>query len=273
MKARTPKITFVTIATGRYLNFWEEQIESAKKFIDLSFPLEFVLLTDDIEKVNRDIFNDSSWDLKIGKIQHQVWPYPTLFKFRHIARNRNLISSNFIWHLDADMLFARSIDIEKLISAGNAEKIILVKHPGYYRPKFIYLAKEYLLNPSDLFRDLRIYIKYGALGTWDLHRQSSAFVHRKMRKIYCCGGSWGGNKREFFSMCEELDYRISQDLDTSYIAKFHDESHINWYAANRNSEILDPGYCFELTYKFLSRLEPRIIAVDKNNGQNWDRYK
>jgi len=271
MKEEMPRITFITIATGRYLEFWKQQINSARSYIDSEICIEFLVLTDNPGNVDLHIFEGTSWKLKIAKVEHSEWPYPTLFKFRYIMENRHLINSDYIWHLDADMLFGDRNVHSALISAASSENIVLVQHPGFYRPAFYSLIKNYFRNPVLVIKDLRIFVKYGAIGTWDLNKKSKAYVDRKKRHKYFCGGSWGGKKSAFFKMCAELESRINLDIHNDCVAKFHDESHINWYGAIRVHEELDSSYCFEKSYQFLSGLTPKIIAVNKNEHEVWSR--
>jgi len=271
MREESPRITFITIATGRYLDFWKQQIDSAKIYLDSELCIEFVILTDNPESIASNIFADTSWKLRIARVEHGVWPYPTLYKFRYILKNKYLINSDFVWHLDADMLFGSHNVLSELISAGSSDNVVLVQHPGYYRPKFKLSARIYFRNSTLLLRDLKILIKYGAIGTWDLNKKSKAYVERKMREKYFCGGSWGGSKSSVLNMCEELEGRICHDIDQNYMAEFHDESHINWYGANRVHEELEPSYCYEQSYKFLYKVSPKIIAVNKNKNEVWSR--
>lgn len=267
-------VTFVTVATGRYLDFWKSQIESAMKFLDSNLRIEFVLLTDQVEAAEifgQEVNVSTNWRIKIAYIEHQEWPFPTLYKFKHILRHSGFLSGNLIWHLDADMLFADSEIVEELSQYSVENKMILVSHPGYFRPKGSRKFSFYLFNPVILLRDAKSTLKEGGIGTWESNRRSLAYVARQNRRKYVCGGSWGGTRDLFLEFSRIISDRVDTDYQSGVIARFHDESHINWYAANYECKMLTPSYCFDETYKNLKELPMKIIAVDKNSAKPWAR--
>ena len=266
--------TFVTIATGRYLDFWKSQILSAMKFLDQNSRIEFVLLTDQVQaaEVFRDeVVSNTRWLIKIAFVEHQDWPFPTLYKFKYILRHSELLTGNLIWHLDADMLFADNNIVDELNWYSRENKMILVSHPGYYRPRGTKIFSFYLFNPDIFLRDIKSIVKTGGIGSWEIDSRSLAYVERRNRRRYLCGGSWGGNKDLFLNFSRLIAHRIDNDYQSGVIARFHDESHINWYAANYECEIVTPSYCFEETYENLKGLPMKIIAVNKNSSAPWER--
>jgi hypothetical protein len=96
-------------------------------------------------------------------------------------------------------------------------------------------------------------------------------VPRRKRKVYVCGGTWFGKKNSIIELCELLSHRTNEDLSNQVMAKFHDEGHLNWYAANHEVSIVNPKFCLEQSYPQLAGLKPIIIAVDKGRGANWNR--
>jgi hypothetical protein len=107
--------------------------------------------------------------------------------------------------------------------------------------------------------------RVGALGSWESSKASNAYVPRLKRKTYFCGGIWLGNKEVFLEFCELLKKRVNDDLERNIIAIWHDESHLNWWAANNPFTLQSPKYCFDPTYKQLSHLSEIIRAVDKSS--------
>lgn len=274
MTLETPIISFVSVATDRYLAFWESQIYSAKEHLDLNARIEFVILTDQVKRVEglrKELFDDTNWKLQIGSVPHQDWPFPTLFKFKHIIDNSNLLSGETIWHLDADMLFAASNTHLDLVKASVGDEMVFVSHPGYYRLGGVKRVFLYLTIPFLLVKDLKCLINESGLGTWERNHLSLAFVEPHKRLNYVCGGSWGGMRETFLSFSDELSSRIDEDFNSGIIARFHDESQINWYRANRPCKVLNPAYCFEESYENLKGVKKKIIAVDKSGFSNWVR--
>jgi len=274
MKLELPLITFVSIATGRYLAFWKNQFNSAKHYLDKSARIEFVLLTDQIEELenaSEELLRGTNWKLQIGYVPHQEWPFPTLYKFKHIISNWNLLNGEAIWHLDADMVFSdRDVHIS-LLKLLQENEMVFVSHPGYFRSKGASKLCLYLNWPPLLLKDLKCLVKERGLGTWEKNRSSLAFVESHKRVNYVCGGSWGGKRQTFLEFLNELSNRVNSDFYSSIIARYHDESHINWFRVNYACKVLDPSYCYEESYPHLNGLQKKIIAVDKSEFSNWER--
>jgi hypothetical protein len=269
-----PSISFVSIATGRYLDFWKNQIKSAWTHLDPAAPIEFVLLTDLGEITDSaidEIFENTNWVLKVGYVPHQQWPFPTLFKFRHVLQNAELLRGKIVWHLDADMLFAGKNVEYDLIQFSRPGVMTFVAHPGYFRNFGKSKLFLYMSYPELILRDARSQFLEGGRGTWERNKLSFAYVEAKKRIEYVCGGSWGGDRETFLDFSEKLASRIDLDLKSEFIARFHDESHINWYRANHVCLVLDSSYCFENSYRHLTGLNRRIVAVNKSESSTWER--
>lgn len=274
MKEEIPLITFVSIATGRYIDFWQNQINSAKIYFDKSENIEFVILTDQPDRalqIGKELFDDTNWKLQIGYTPHQEWPFPTLYKFKHIISNSALLKGEVVWHLDADMLFADLNVPCELIKFASGGQMVFVSHPGYFRMSGVKRISLYLKYPQLFIRDLMLYMKEGGVGTWERYRSSNSFVESKKRVNYVCGGSWGGNRSVLLDFSNEVSNRIDADFKLNIVARFHDESHINWYKANNECKILDSSYCHEDSYKHLKSLKKKILAVNKNASASWER--
>jgi hypothetical protein len=270
----TIEISFVTVATGRYIEFWKSQVESAIKYLNKDLAIEFVLLTDQVtaaELFLREFSNYTNWKLKIGFVEHQSWPFPTLYKFKHILRHADLLDGKNVWHLDADMLFADGEVVQELDRYCSTNEMIFVAHPGYFRKSGISKLQFYVLNPDYIIRDLRSYFLEGGIGSWEKSKNSLAYVGRSKRNMYVCGGSWGGRREIFLEFSAVASQRIDKDYTSGQIARFHDESHINWYAANNTCEVISSSYCFEESYRNLRGLTGKLIAVNKSAVANWER--
>ena len=50
------------------------------------------------------------------------------------------------------------------------------------------------------------------------------------------------------------------------MAAWHDESHLNNWAANNTFIELGPAFCYEPTYPQLALINPIIMAVDKKDS-------
>jgi hypothetical protein len=72
-------------------------------------------------------------------------------------------------------------------------------------------------------------------------------------------------------MAETLMQNIELDLQSDFIANFHDESHLNAFIVDKKIKILTPEFCYEPSYPQLKKISPKIVAVDKSATSNWIR--
>jgi hypothetical protein len=72
-----------------------------------------------------------------------------------------------------------------------------------------------------------------------------------------------GERDTLIEACGVLAERVGRDSKRGVVARFHDESHLNWYAAHNRCAILESNYCFVENSPNLKDLEPTIVAVEK----------
>ena len=233
--------------------------------------VQVLLFTDKPENISKEIKNFFQDNLITVKISHEPWPFPTLKRFEYIVKNSEQIKASNVLYIDADMVFQNYFDFNHFAQILEKEELILVQHPGYFRPRGYKKLRFYLIDPLQFLRDYLLILKHGSLGSWETNIDSSAFVKRNHRKVYFCGGIWMGQRRAVLEMSQLLSQNINSDLQDNMIAIFHDESHLNRYAIEKNPAKLDPSYCFEPTYAQLSSLSPVITAVNKHEGGEWIR--
>ena len=264
-------LTIFSVATDRYIRYWSEMVGSFFNTNSHSVKIQWVVLTDKAEEIDPDLIAKLDKSLLVSKIPHQVWPLPTILRYQFLASIAEQVLGRIVMHLDADMLFVGEIDFTELEGSLGQKGVSLVRHPGYFRPigrkKFIFYVK----SPRYFVRDIKTYLRFGGLGTWERNKESKAFVPRAKRKDYVCGGTWLGRRKEIFTLCNELSSRISKDFDRGIVAVFHDESHLNWYQTKNQFNLLNPELCFDPSYPQLRNLTPKIQAVDKNAHEKWIR--
>jgi hypothetical protein len=226
--------------------------------------VQWVLLTDRTGDVPLRIRHALGDDLVIVYIEHKEWPFPTLLRYQHILDASPKIKySNFVY-LDADMQIVSKNFVRVIIETLNENSLVLVRHPGYFREAGLMRTCFYFRNPKYLIRDCLIAARFGALGTWETNRKSKAYVTRRKRKTYVCGGIWFGKLDAVFEMCTQLRDSVDEDLRSDFIAKFHDESHLNYFNAHRELLRATPAFCFDPTYPQLAKVSPFVVAVDKS---------
>jgi hypothetical protein len=258
-------IGIVSIATRDYIYYWEKMVLSSAKLDATQVVFKFYVFTDQIKEVTEFVARNT-FDVEFVKIDALGWPEATLLRYSIIHEHRHLFEEDVLMYLDADMLLMKEFESEIYEELDKSE-MFLVQHPGYYRPSGFRKIQFYFSNTSMLIRDVRMLVQVGALGSWENFKLSKAYVPRYKRKSYYCGGIWFGEKSLFLEFCGLLQSRVKDDLDSNIIAIWHDESHLNWWAANNSFRALPPKYCFDPTYKQLSGLNEIVRAVDKSSQE------
>ena len=252
------------------MSYWIDLCRSAGPD-KLKDPLiQWVIASDAIEKIPQDLLVAFGNQLTTIHIPDYGWPQATLLRYQIIHENATLILGKTIMYLDADMLFKKIQLVETINNKMKSEnKIHLVQHPGFFRPDRNEKAFFYIRNIKFIIKDLRDFFRMGGLGSWERDQESLAFVPRRARKNYVCGGCWFGSRKEILEMCEMLGNRIRRDLNRDKIAEFHDESHLNWFAAYFPFKLESPEFCFDPSYSQLRKIQPLIEAVNKNKNSPW----
>lgn len=263
-------VAFLFIATGSYLNLCKKAIISLDKN----------MINPKRRKIRIHIFTNNpsffsslqrliNQDIKIitHKIENLKWPEATLLRFQIFCEFEKAISENLIIYLDSDMLSISKFSIETLMP-GNHNRILFTPHPGYFlHGKLINKVK--LILGQKRFRKSLIVSLLSAtnkFGAWETNKDSQAYVSRKKRKIYVHGALFSGYRNTFFSMCDLLKTRITLDLSRKYIAKWHDESHLNWYLSNFGGEIASSRFSAYEPYADTMKLNPIFITVQKSTA-------
>jgi hypothetical protein len=259
------KYDVLTVATNKYKFYWKELVLSAEKILEENSAVTFHVFTDDPADLE-------SFGLKLQKIRiiaHKIealtWPEATLHRYKIISSFSNSFKGDVLLHLDADMLLMG--DFTQLVAPQDWKRgVALVSHPGYWRPQGIERVNFYRKNPRYLLKDFLSELNFGGRGIWEIDSQSSAFVARRKRNNYVCGGTWMGWRTPFLELVAELELNVERDAIHGVMAIWHDESHLNQWAANNEHSILDPRFCYDPSYKQLASIPEVIRAVDK--GKN-----
>lgn len=258
-----PSLGVLTVATNIYVNYWREMALSFDMNCERKDNVVLHVFTNQIEEVEQVKLQLKNIMVVAHEIPNYIWPEATLLRYRIFSEAADDLSEDLLMHLDADMLINRS-PVGVIQNASSSGQICLVSHPGYWRPrKFSRKVDFYVKNFSVLLNDLRLILKFGGLGSWETDKESAAYVPRKLRCDYVCGGTWFGERSNFLMLVQELSNSVSQDLNQNRVAVWHDESHLNSWASKNSHYILDPELCFESTYPQLNGLIPTITAVNK----------
>ena len=257
------KLNFVSIATNGYLDYWKDQAQSINHHISPDTMCKLFLYTDQPLDARSFAKELTRVQVKIFTIPSYGWPDASLLRYRLIfSKAATWPRDEIMVYLDADMLAVSSLSYRDF-NQKDKRGVTLVRHPGYFRPPGYSIIKFYFSHPKVAFRDLIVSVFGGGLGAWETRPSSTAFVERKLRRGYFCGGIWWGTVSEILSLCESLASRIDLDSSRGVLAIWHDESHLNWWATTNPHQTASPAYCFASEYPALKTLTPKIVAVDK----------
>lgn len=261
----TVGFTFISIATGKYTDYLLASIESYRK-LGIETSIQWLILTDNVAGMRSELDNDSAISFTIVEIDSLRWPDATLLRYRLIASVEALITGSVLVYLDADMQFVKTPTFLELDWKPSAS-LYFTLHPGYYYENVPFLLSLSYYAPKTFLRLLKIRLIEGGFGTWENKRTSAAFVSRKNKKKYVCGGIWFGDRNSIITMCKILNDRTQIDISHGVIARFHDESHLNWFLTTiADFQLLPPENCFAEGYANLRGLSARVIAVEKENS-------
>jgi 2-polyprenyl-3-methyl-5-hydroxy-6-metoxy-1,4-benzoquinol methylase len=220
------KVAVLIVATGRYVSFVEPLCQSLGEY----------LLCGRGHQVDPIVFSDKpQGNGRISlAVDHRPWPYATLMRFHMFSQNAAVLEDyDYVYYCDADMRFVSPIGEEIFGS------LVGTQHPYFFdvpRSKFHYEG-----NPS-----------------------STAFVPDNKGTHYFIGAFFGGRTKQFLDLCNVLKHRVDSDLNKGYIAKWHDESHLNRYFADTPPEIvLDPGFCYPEGSNL--PFTAKVVALKKDN--------
>ncbi len=256
---RATDATIFTIATGKYLDYFDLQLDQISKFYAPGKTVQIIVATDRPEP--RPQSADPRITIEYVESPSYGWPEITLLRYEQILKNKAKIKGiTFMW-LDTDMEFLREIPYEIIVGLGDAPNF--ARHPGFVWST----SKASWLNPIKLARQLTPWLKaishgqFGA-GTWETSRESKAYVPARKRRTYAHGAVWGGLTDLVLEMVEVLAHRTRQDYELGKVAVWHDESHLNWYVANQKMNAYPVGFSawksawqFQPTSAFLNSLD------------------
>ena len=241
-------------------------VQSAEQYLAPGSDLTFYVFTDQSDEARK--FGQSLVRSKIVPIDIPSlgWPDATQLRYELFRDSWHQVQEEVVLHLDADMLFVSETNLNPDPAEWQGG-IALVRHPGYRRPSLSKLPKLYLGARHMLIWDLKRWLRLGGLGDWEVSKNSLAYVPRKQRQTYVCGGTWMGLREPLGVMIDELANRTRHDLQRGVVAIWHDESHLNWFASYHAHELLDSEKCYVEGLPNLEDLIPEIIAVEKGGNR------
>lgn len=267
---RRKDLTFFTVATNVYLEFWTEMVRSfLASDAQEEWRARFVICTDRDEEAKKFVEEFSKFSnvaFEILKVENFRWPQATLQRFR-LLRDFMAARSDIgdLFWMDADMTFEPNVS-EALKTLVSCSKLKVVKHPGFFRGDHARdVFRTYSKFPLLLIPDTKSWLRHGSLGTWEFRRESTAFTERSRRRVYVAGGFWGGPRHAVEELTAEILRLMDIDQNQNVVPVWHDESYLNsWVAKNPEKfRTLPPSFCWTDTAGYLNMYQRVIVAVTK----------
>jgi len=227
------KVGLAIVATGKYLQFVQPLIESARKHFCTNSQVTYFVFTDG--QLDTDAAD-------VVLLPHGIvtWPFATMCRCHAYVHHADALARmDYVFACDADMLFVNEVG-EEILSER-----VATHHPGYY----------------------------GRSGTFETRRESAAYVDASVARPYFAGGFYGGTAQEFLKIARTMKENAAKDLEKDIIAIWHDESHLNCYCAhNPPTLMLLPSYCMpervpvQWYSQVVRNMPAKLIALDKDHS-------
>lgn len=223
-------IGLLVMATGRYVEFVEPLVESAKQHFCAGHKVTYYIFTDGYLPPMENVV--CIYQKRLG------WPYDTMKRNFVYSESRDAYEGlDYLFACDSDMLFVDTVGDEIL-----GERVATIS-PGF--------------APGSPFPRTR--------GAFETRPESTACVRDdEGEDYYFAGGFFGGTTKEFLKITDTTNANIDIDLSKGIIAEWHDESHWNRYCIdNPPTIILSPSYCYPENWKM--PYKRRLLALDKDH--------
>lgn len=207
-------VGLVITAIGKYIVFLQRLISSGDQFFMNSQNVTYFVFTDHPAEVAKI---KSKRTIVVLQEKDGGWPKNSMLRSKMIHSHRNQFHMmDFLYCIDVDVMFYDEVDVEVL------EYRVGTLHPMHY-------AEEKTTFP------------------FDANHLSRAFVNMSESEYYYSGAFFGGCRDEMIHLAGVMHTNIMQDLKRlNYIARWHDESHLNrYFTDNLPTKLLSPEYyCF-----------------------------
>ena len=235
------KVGILYICTGNYTVFWEDFYKSFSEYFCKKSDVHYIVFSD------KEIDFSGKNNVHFHKIQNQPWPLITLLRFdTFLSVENELTDFDYLLFFNSNLECVSEIK-ENDVLPSDDEKFVFYHHGGYiYSKKWNF--------------------------PYERNRKSTAFIPYNSGKIYVGGGIIGGRTDAFLELCRTLKTNIETDLKQNYIARWHDESHINHFLCTlENYKLLNPGFCYPVGFDL--PFEKKIVGVSKQDKFDVQNFK
>jgi hypothetical protein len=253
------KILFVTIATGKYWNYFEILYPQllAQENKSQGFSIEILVFKDKKQEVAPEILADER--IHLESTEYLDWPYATLMRYHEILRKCTTLDCEIVIWIDCDMQLVGPLPFMDM-----RDGVVFSRHPGFT----FYLIGFLKLRINEKIRYIKERVSevlkgQKFRGTWEENTSSTAFLERALRKRYVHGAFWGGEKKSVMQMCESLSLSIDTDLAQNYIAIWHDESHLNRYCSTNKGKYFKKHFSSVDNFWTTNPKKAKVLSLNK----------
>jgi len=261
-------IGIIMIATNEYLDLWKSTALDLDQFaFQKNFKKSIHLFTNKATEAESWAFvNLKNYNLFCYNIKGWGWPEATLLRYKFIASLPENALEEVLIYLDSDMQIKGDFGPD-LLNEIKRESIFVVDHPGYAVGRHGILKFISFVKAPRLFKNLvaKYVSSSRGMGDWETNEMSTAYVEPEKRFRYVHGAIWGGYKEALCKMCNTLAINVDVDLKRNYIAKWHDESHLNKFTSENEVTYLSNEFSNYSKYKNLNHINSFIYTRIKPN--------
>jgi len=253
MSSNSPKVGFFTIATNHYELMLRSQLSKISSDIK-KFNWHFVVATNRDTQLTEFLLSQGL-ERYVTLVSCPAFKFPFASMLRYTYITHTMKDFDFICYVDADMVIENAPSLHSAIVKSTS--VHLVQHPGWVR-KF-----GLKVGVKEKIFELYLRVTMGSLGSWETRRKSAARVARLDRLHYYAGGLFFGPASAILELSKLCSDWMDSDSKAGIIAKFHDESYLNRWAAGADFVALGPEYCYS-EFPWLPEMQVVVRAVDKS---------
>lgn len=223
------KIGILVLSTGEYFSRYWFLKAGIEEYFLKGSEKKFFIFTDKKRIPTRNE--------EIVFINHLPWPLITLLRF-HYFEQQDFYGYDYLFYLDSDMEVVNTIS-EDILPTDS--RILAVRHP----------------------------LKRNFENHFETNNISTAYVNADNTTPYFQACFFGGKTESMANMFKTLSGNIKKDLANNFIAKWHDESHLNHYFFHNKPVVLGEEYAFPDLNRwkgYRTDLTPRIIHFNQKSS-------
>ena len=231
-----PSVAMLYLCTGKYNVFWPDFYKSFEEKFLPECPKTYFVFTDAPHIAGEDAPN-------VRRIEQEAWPWPysSMRRFTVFLRAEAALREfDYVFFCNANLVCTGTVAAAEILPRPErGETLTLVQQPGFWNKKPPFYS-------------------------YDRDPKCRAYIPYNCGRDYVSGGLNGGTAAAYLELCHELERRTEADIAAGVTPLWHDESHLNRYAAERPGayRLLTPAYWYPEGWDL--PFEQKITVLDKS---------